>query len=142
MMSDPRGATELLIRRYYDCFNAGDVDGMLALLSDDVVHDISQGGRETGREAFKKFLGHMNDAYREHAHPATVMTNEDGSRAAAEFQLDGTYVATDGTLPRAKGQRYVLTVGAFFEVRDGRIARVSNHYNMQAWLRQVAEGAA
>jgi steroid delta-isomerase-like uncharacterized protein len=137
-----RDATAALIRRYYDCFNAGDVDGVLALLTDDVVHDISQGGREIGREAFKKFLGHMNGAYREHAHPPTVMTNEDGSRAAAEFRLDGTYIATDGKLPRAHGQRYVLTVGAFFEMRDGRIARVSNHYNMQDWLRQVGEGAA
>jgi steroid delta-isomerase-like uncharacterized protein len=136
-----RAATEDLIRRYYDCFNAGDVDGMLALLTEDVVHDISQGGRETGREAFKQFLGHMNGAYREHAHPPAVMTSADGSRAAAEFQLDGTYIATDGTLPQANGQRYVLTVGAFFEVRGGRIARVSNHYNMQDWLRQVGSAA-
>src|SRR5258708_8143671 len=66
------------------------------------------------------------------------MTNEDASRAAAELQLDGTYIATDGSLPPANGQGYVLTVGAFFEVRDGRIAHVSNHYNMQDWLRQVA----
>lgn len=137
-----RAATEALIRRYYDRFNAGDVEGMLALLTDDVVHDISQGGREVGRAAFAKFLGHMNGAYREHAHPPTVMTNEDGSRAAAEFKLDGTYIATDGSLPPANGQGYVLTVGAFFEVRDGRIARVSNHYNMQDWLRQVRGGAA
>ena len=137
-----RAATEALIRRYYDRFNAGDVEGMLALLTDDVVHDISQGGREVGRDAFAKFLGHMNGAYREHAQSPTVMTNEDGSRAAAEFQLDGTYIATDGSLPPANGQGYVLTVGAFFAVRDGRIARVSNHYNMQDWLRQVTGGAA
>jgi len=132
-----RAATEALIRRYYDCFNAGDVEGMLALLTDDVVHDISQGGREVGRAAFAQFLAHMNGAYRERAHPPAVMVDDDGGRAAAEFRLDGTYVATDGTLPRAHGQPYVLTVGAFFEIRDGRIARVSNHYNMKDWLRQV-----
>jgi steroid delta-isomerase-like uncharacterized protein len=136
-----RDATEALIRRYYDRFNAGDVAGMLALLTDDVVHDISQGGREIGRAAFAQFLGHMNGAYRERAHEPTVMVNADGSRAAAEFQLDGTYIATDGSLPAARGQNYVLTVGAFFEIRDGRIARVSNHYNMKDWLRQVERSA-
>ncbi len=136
-----RDATEALIRRYYDRFNAGDAAGMLALLTDDVVHDISQGGREIGRAAFAKFLAHMNGAYREHAYEPAVMVNADGSRAAAEFRLDGTYIATDGTLPAAHGQSYVLTVGAFFEVRDGRIARVSNHYNMKDWLRQVERSA-
>jgi steroid delta-isomerase-like uncharacterized protein len=136
-----RAATEALIRRYYDRFNAGDVEGMLALLTDDVVHDISQGAREIGRAAFAKFLGHMNGAYRERAHEPAVMVNDDGGRAAAEFRLDGTYIATDGSLPKASGQSYVLTVGAFFEIRDGRIARVSNHYNMQDWLRQVGRSA-
>jgi hypothetical protein len=28
-------------------------------------------------------------------------------------------------------------VGAFFEIRDGRVARISNHYNFKDWLRQV-----
>ena len=27
--------------------------------------------------------------------------------------------------------------GAFFEVRDGRIQRVSNYYNLEDWLAQV-----
>ena len=30
-------ATEAVIHRYYDAFNRGDVDGMLALVADDVV---------------------------------------------------------------------------------------------------------
>jgi steroid delta-isomerase-like uncharacterized protein len=38
----------------------------------------------------------------------------------------------------ARGQRYVLPAGAFFDIRDGRIARVTNYYNLQDWLRQVA----
>jgi steroid delta-isomerase-like uncharacterized protein len=66
-----------------------------------------------------------------------VMVDDSGSRAAAEFQLDGKYVATDGELPPARGQTYVLTVGAFFEIRDGKIARISNTYNFKDWLRQV-----
>ena len=56
--------------------------------------------------------------------------------------MHGTYVATDpgvppGT-PPARGQGYVLPAGAFFTVRDGRIARVSNHYSLRDWVAQVS----
>jgi len=130
--------TEALIRAYYDRFNAGDVEGFLALLTEDVVHDISQGARETGKPAFRKFLDHMNETYREEVRDLVIMVNADGTRAAAEFNLRGTYIATDGNLPPAHGQGYTLIVGAFFTVRDGKISRISNHYNMKDWLRQVS----
>jgi len=132
-----RAPTEKLIKAYYDRFNAQDVDGFLELLTDTVVHDISQGGVEKGKAAFCKFLGHMNARYRETVKNLVVMTSPDGKRAAAEFDLTGTYLKTDGKLPRATGQRYKLRVGAFFEIRRGKIARVSNHYNMKDWLRQI-----
>jgi steroid delta-isomerase-like uncharacterized protein len=110
---------------------------MVALLSDDVAHDLSQGPRETGKAAFRKFLAHMERCYRERAHDPVVMLDDSGTRAAAEFNLDGTYLATDGALPAARGQTYRLRVAAFFELRDGKIARVSNNYNMKDWLAQV-----
>lgn len=137
-MSDKsRSDAVSLIRRYYERFNAGDLDGFLALLTDDVIHDLSQGPRETGKPAFRRFLEHMNRSYQERVRDLAVMVDDTGTRAAAEFQLDGTYMATDGDLPPARGQKYVLTVGAFFELRDGKIARISNTYNFKDWLRQV-----
>ncbi len=132
--------TENLVRSYYDAFNAGDVDGFLALLTDDVAHDINQGGREVGKPAFRAFLGRMNECYRERIADLVVMTNSDGGRAAAEFTVHGRYQKTDAGLPEAKGQTYVLPAGAFFEIRDGRVARISNTYNLPDWVRQV-EGA-
>lgn len=137
-MSDKsRSDAVSLIRRYYERFNAGDMDGFLSLLTDDVIHDLSQGPRETGKPAFRRFLEHMNRSYQERVRDLAVMVDDTGTRAAAEFQLDGTYMATDGDLPPARGQGYVLTVGAFFDIRDGKIARISNTYNFQDWLRQV-----
>ena len=41
-------STESVIRAYYDAFNRGDMPAFLALLTDDVIHDINQGVRETG----------------------------------------------------------------------------------------------
>lgn len=133
-----RQQTEELIRNYYDRFNAKDNGGFLALLTDDVVHEISQGATDNGKEAFRKFLKHMDECYNERAYDIAIMVSEDGSRAAAEFMLDGTYLKQDGTLPPANGQTYTLRVGAFFEVRDGKVSRIANHYNMKEWLKQIS----
>jgi len=129
--------SESLIRAYYGAFNAKDVKGFLALLSDVVVHDINQGGREHGKHAFAAFLTRMNLCYDEQIVDLVVMTNEDGSRAATEFTVLGRYVGTDEGLPPATGQRYKLPAGAFFEVKDGKVARISNFYNLEDWLKQV-----
>ena len=67
------------------------------------------------------------------------MPSADGTRAAAEFFIDGRYLATQPGLPEARGQTYRLRVGAFFEFNaQGLITRVSNYYNLADWLRQVA----
>lgn len=126
-----------LVQSYYDAFNRGDWPAMLELLADDVVHDLSQGPRETGREAFSAFLDEMARCYRERLGDIVVMAGADGRRAAAEYTVDGVYLATQTGLPEAHGQRYRLPGGAFFEIRDGRIARISNHYNLGDWLAQV-----
>ncbi len=126
-----------LIRRYYDAFNRGDWASMLALLDEHVVHDINQGGREPGRDRFAAFLQRMNMSYSEQLKNIVVMANETGTRAAAEYVVHGVYKATDEGLPLAQGQSYVLPGGAFFEVSQGRITRISNYYNLEDWLAQV-----
>ncbi|HZP92061.1 MAG TPA: ketosteroid isomerase-related protein [Burkholderiales bacterium] len=132
--------TKQLIRRYYAAFNAGDTEGFLELLAGDVAHDINQGGREVGKEAFRRFMARMNRCYREQIVDISIMVSEDGARAAAEFVVLGKYLKTDEGLPEAKGQTYRLPGGAFFDVRDGKVARVTNYYNLQDWLHQVGAG--
>ncbi len=136
-ISSPQARAHDLITRYYAAFNASDPAGMLEVLSDDVQHDINQGGSELGKDAFRAFLAHMDTHYREEARDLTVMANADGLRAAAEFVIHGEYLKTDADLPPAKGQEYALPVGAFFEVHGGLITRVTNYYNLQDWSRQV-----
>jgi len=106
-----------LIEQYYQAFNDGDMDTFLGLLNDDVVHDINQGSREQGKEAFTKFMEKMNYHYREQLVDIVVMANEEGSRAAAEFVVLGEYLKTDEGLPEASGQTYRLPAGAFFEIK-------------------------
>jgi len=130
-------ATRKLINTYYDAFNRQDTAGMLACLGAGFVHDVSQGEQRKGKDKFAAFLAHMNASYREKLSGIVVMTSTDGSRAAAEFNLKGKYLKTDSGLPKAKGQTYKLRVGAFFEIKRGKIARVSTHYNLKDWTRQV-----
>ena len=126
-----------LIQAYYAHFNAGDWDAMLELLSDDVAHDVNESGRESGKAAFKAFFERMNASYAENIADLSVTVNSDGSRAAAEYVVSGTYQRTDDGLPEARGQRYRLPGGAFFKIRDGKISRVTNYYNLQTWLQQI-----
>ncbi|HEY5971164.1 MAG TPA: ketosteroid isomerase-related protein [Pseudoxanthomonas sp.] len=130
-------ATELVLT-YYAAFNRGDWDGMLGLLTDDVVHDPNQGARETGREAFAAFLARVQASYREQLRDIVVLVAPDGDRAAAEYMVHGEYLSTGEGMPAAHGQKYELPGGAFFEIRDDRIARVSHFYSQQAWLAQVS----
>ncbi|MFT4046101.1 MAG: ketosteroid isomerase-related protein [Solimonas sp.] len=131
-------STTALIERYYAAFNAGDWETFFGLLSDDVAHDINQGTRETGKDAFRKFIERMNHSYREQIVDIVVMSHADGARAATEYTVLGQYLKTDTGLPEARGQTYQLPGGAFFEIRDGKVARVTNYYNLEDWLKQVA----
>jgi steroid delta-isomerase-like uncharacterized protein len=127
-----------LIGRYYAAFNAGDADGMLACVTDDVEHRVNEGGIRRGRALFAEFCAHMGQSYRERLEDIAAFASDDGRRGAAEFTVNGTYLATDPGLPEARGQRYVLPAGAFFDLRDGRIARITTFYNLNDWIRQVS----
>lgn len=130
-------STHDLIQSYYAAFNRGDRETMLALLSESVVHDLNQGAREAGRETFRAFMQRMDRCYTERLSNIVVLVSEDGRRAAAEYVVHGEYKADDEGLPPARGQRYELPGGAFFDIEGGFITRVTNYYNLQDWIAQV-----
>lgn len=130
-------ATRKLLADYYGAFNRRDWPSFLGLLTDDVIHDVNQGGREIGKAAFSAFMDKMNRSYSEEIVDIVINVNPDGSRAAVEFLVLGKYLKTDEGLPEANGQTYRLPAGAFFDIRDGKVARVTNYYNLQDWLKQV-----
>jgi steroid delta-isomerase-like uncharacterized protein len=130
--------TVALINRYYDAFNRGDAEGMIACVADDVVHDVNQGARRAGKAAFRQFCAHMSRCYKEQLEGIVVMATPDGGRAAAEFNVIGSYLVAEEGLPPAKGQTYRLPAGTFFAVRDGLITRITTYYNLTDWLLQVA----
>jgi steroid delta-isomerase-like uncharacterized protein len=127
-----------VVARYFAAFNAGDVAGMLACLSDDVAHHVNEGKVREGKALFESFCQHMSRCYREELTDMVIFASDDGTRAAAEFVVNGTYLATDPGLPEARGQTYALPAGSFLSLKDGRITRVVTYYNLADWIRQVS----
>ena len=126
------------IEAYYAAFNAAEPEGMLAQVTDDIEHRVNEGGIRRGKALFREFCAHMGVSYREELRDMVIFVNPEGTRGAAEFVVHGTYLKTDPGLPQAKGQTYVLPAGAFFDLKDGKIARVTTFYNLAEWVRQVS----
>lgn len=127
-----------LVTRYYAAFNAGNAAGMLALVTTDVEHRVNEGATRRGQALFAEFCAHMGVSYRETLRDLVIFATDDGTRAAAEFIVHGEYLQTDPGLPAARGQRYILPAGAFFDLKDGRIARITTFYNLSDWVAQVS----
>jgi steroid delta-isomerase-like uncharacterized protein len=126
-----------LISQYYASFNAGDFAAMVECVTEDFAHDPNQGQRRIGKARFREFLAKMERCYQEEISDLVIMVH--GDRAAAEFVISGKYLVREADdLPPAKGQTYSLPVGAFFDLREGKIARLTNYYNLADWIAQVS----
>ena len=140
--SAPDTAAKATIAAYYAAFNAGDHAAMLATLHDEFSHHVNEGSPRLGKAAFADFCRHMTQSYRENLTDLVIMATLDGSHAAAEFVVHGTYLKTDPGLPEARGQSYVLAAGGFFALQGGKITRVTTYYNLADWIRQVQAAPA
>lgn len=130
-------ATETL-RRYFDAFNAGDLDAILQEVSDEIEHHVNEGKTRTGKADFRAFCEHMNRCYKEQLTDIVLFSAENGTRGAAEFTVNGTYLETDSGLPAASGQTYKLPGASLMTLHDEKITRVTTYYNLADWLSQVS----
>lgn len=126
------------INAYFAAFNAKDTEAMLACLDTDVAHHVNEGQVRIGKIKFAEFCAHMSHCYDENLTDLVVFEAGNGTRAAAEYTVNGTYLRTDAGLPDAKGQTYRLPAGSFFTLKDAKITRVVTYYNLADWIRQVS----
>ena len=126
------------VRRYFEAFNAGDIDAMLECLSDDVAHHVNEGQVRLGKDKFRAFCEHMSHCYEEELTDMVVFYSDDQTRAAAEYIVNGRYISTDPGLPEATGQTYRLPAGSFFSLKNAQITRVVTFYNLAEWRSQVS----
>lgn len=127
-----------LVKEYYACFNRKDWAGMLALLDENIRHEVNQGDARVGLPLYEQFLQHMDETYEEELTEMVFMSEPTGARIACEFIVHGTYKKSEEGLPPARNQRYTLPAGAFLEVKNGKIARVTTYYNLPHWIQLVS----
>ncbi len=128
-----------IVKQYYQYFNQRNWEGMLSLLHMDIKHEANQGETRVGIDLFKEFLAHMDTCYEETLTDMVFFSEPADTRVAVEFTVNGIYKSTDGDLPEAKGQQYILPAGAFLEVKEGKVARVTTYYNLSLWMDLVSK---
>ncbi|MDQ1087464.1 MULTISPECIES: nuclear transport factor 2 family protein [unclassified Siphonobacter] len=128
-----------IVQQYYTYFNQQNWQGMLSLVSPDIRHEANQGDVRIGIEKFTEFLQHMDTSYEETLTDLVFLSEPTNTRVAAEFVVNGVYKQGEEGLPEAHGQKYVLPAGAFLEVKEGKITRVTTYYNLPLWIKLVSE---
>jgi steroid delta-isomerase-like uncharacterized protein len=131
------------VEQLYERFNKRDLDGVLALLTEDfVLEDVALGLRFEGPEGFEAwltpFLSAMPDASTE-----VTLVVDGGDRVATEHTGRGTHTGPlptpEGEIP-ASGRPVELKFGEFFQLRDGKIAHFRAYWDSASLMRQI--GAA
>jgi ketosteroid isomerase-like protein len=111
-----------VLERIYDRFNARDLDGVLTVLTDDVVWaNGMDGGHVHGREAVRAYWTHQWTLVSPHVEPVDFHRTADGAIIAEVRQT-----VRDLEGKPLQGQMHGLkdkTVGHVFRLREGRVAR-------------------
>ena len=112
-----------LVERHLKAEGAGDVDGAIAVYTDDVVHDAVgfPGGPVTGKEAARAFYEELTSTFRtEHEQPTHEYATADA--LVLEQLMTGTATGTVLGMP-GNGRRITFRILHVFEFRDGLISR-------------------
>jgi len=111
-----------IVERLYECFNARDIDGVLAWLTDDVAWaNGMDGGHENGQAAVRAYWTRQWSMVSPHVEPVGFHRNADGAIVAEVIQ---TIRDLDGNPLEAQTHRLKdKTVGHIFRMRDGKVAR-------------------
>lgn len=125
-----------IIQHYYHCFNQKNWTGMMDLLDPAVRHEVNQGEVRIGLDKYREFLQTMDDCYDETLTDLVYLSDASGHRFACEFVVNGIY--KKGDEPPAHHQPYTLPAGAFLEVQNGKITRVTTYYNLPLWIKLVS----
>ena len=74
----PQARALATLRAYYEALNRHDPASAVALLDDEVVHELNQGPREVGKAPFREFLQRMEYCYHEQLVDIRLLASNDG----------------------------------------------------------------
>ena len=128
-----------LLNHYVERYNAGDLDGVMALYADDAVQGMPD-GTFTGREAIRERLAMELAACPDVVHSVRSFVS-DGDFFADEWTFAGThtgpFVMPDGTEVPPTGKRLEVEGMEVVALRDGKIVLNTLYYDMLSVVAQM-----
>ena len=136
----PAVDTERVVRAIFDRFNARDLDGATALVSDDFeLVDVPAGltlrGQHALRQWFDVFLAAGPDA---RAELKTLVVNGEWSASehVGSFTHTGPLLSPAGAIPPT-GKSVEIKMAEVYQVRDGELTSLRAYYDSATMLRQM-----
>ncbi len=123
-----------VVQQYYEAFNKKDIDAILALCVENVQNDPNQGDPQVGKDKLKAFLETAWAHFDEQVSELVIMANADQSKIATEYLVKGTYYNSKPNLFPATNQYYEIYPTTVFTIKNGKITRMTRHYNTKQWL--------
>lgn len=128
-----------LLDHYVERYNAGDLDGVMALYADDAVQGMPDGTFK-GREAIRDRLAMELAACPDVVHSVRSFVS-DGDFFADEWTFAGTqtgpFVMPDGTEVPPTGKRLEVKGMEVVALRDGKIVLNTLYYDMLSVVAQM-----
>src|SRR5262245_61649583 len=128
-----------LLERYVECYNAGDLDGVMDLYAEDAVQLMPDGtfeGRSVIRDRLAKELTAFSDV-----HHRFISYVEEDDAFADEWIFVGTHIGPlllpDGTELAPTGKRVEVRDMELVKLRDGKIVVDNLYYDNLAVAAQL-----
>ena len=127
------------VKKAYELFGAGDIDGLLSLNSDDIswtiptIENVPFTGSRTGKPAVAEFFKLLADA-EEFTHFAPTEFIADGDRVVALGSAKGRVKST--------GNQFATDWVHIFTVKDGKITNFLEFFDSAAMTRAYQKTAA
>ena len=127
------------VKKAYELFGAGDIDGLLSLNSDDIswtiptIENVPFSGSRTGKPAVAEFFTQLADA-EEFTHFAPTEFIADGDRVVALGSSKGRVKST--------GNQFATDWVHVFTVKDGKITSFLEFFDSAAMTRAYQKTAA
>lgn len=130
------GDLESSVRKFYERFSAGDLDGASSVFHEDVVTVEPALGRAESLAEWRAY----GEAFRRacpDARMAVASLMESGDTVAVEATFSGTFTgplsSPQGEIPPT-GAAFELDFADFFRFRDGRVAEHHVYYDQVAFM--------
>ena len=137
----PNRSAELkaISEAYYTAYNAEDIEGQIKIMADDVIYHSNSDKIRTGTQAYRKYTEGLFKEIDEKCIDIKYFVDEAQGVVTAQSRAEGKYVTSSDGLPKAKGQKYNIPVVEVFEIKSGKISKLTTYYNEDLWKTQISK---